>query len=1444
MAVLKKLIRFGLWFGAGVMALALIALAVLQTSPGRSMLEGTIASLASSPGQTIEVDGLRIGWGLDVRLDRATLSDSSGAWLQLDNLGLDWSPTALFGAALDIDRLSAETITVLRKPVAPESEPAQTTQSSSLPAIEARLGALSIEALELGPDVLGSPIRLRLIGSAEVREAPRLMRAELDIWRDDDQAGEIHAALEFAPDANKLQVLVDVAEPRGGLIARLLDIDDLPALDVSLNGSGPLTDWAADLTVALDGRAAVRGTATLGSNNAGRELAADLKGDLAPLAPPVAAAFLLGETSLLASARLDAAWMPVSGALSLQTQTLRLSANGAHDAATGALKADLDLEAGAGENALIALDLTDRRVTFGAITAKARANGALDNLTWDLDARGTSLGTTEGTVPDLVLKASGAGGRVTGDKRTLPFETALSINDLQLTDPRLARLSGPIDLATSGEADLDAGTVNLGAVELEGAGLELNLDAASISAGSVTADGTLTAADLSRYSALSGQDLGGSLTAAFDLSADLTAQSGSGRVLVNGTNLKAGIAQADALLAGRSRLELEGSGSSAGEFAISQLNATAAGLDIAGSGSLEANVVSANLIASLSGLNRIDQRVSGALDLALSASGPATEPDFDIKLASKELRLEGTPISDLIITATGTASRDMPSGSVNAEGRMNGAPLSASAVLSSDDQGVALNGLEVLAGGNRIAGSARAGSVQGLPHDLEASFNINAPSLDTLSPLLLTEIAGRLDGKISLEADQLAISASARGLSTPGFNLATADADMEIVTPFAVPQATGTLKLSGLLAGATPIDRVSLEAQSDGTNTDFVLDARLEAGENADGIAANGRLSAVPSGFNLVLANLDGQYSGLETRLADQAMLTYRGRRLTVSTLSLVLGSGRLDLAGTMDKALDFRADISKVPVALANAVAPGLGLAGTVSGSVFVHGTPASPIAEWDVSGTGLSAAVLQEAGLPALGLSGTGRFENNRVTQETTATGPENMAVTGQGTADLQGGGKLNLAINGSLPVTLLRQKLTEAGIGASGSISIAGNVTGLFSAPVYALRATPTNMSLTEFSTGMRLASVVGQIDVTPSGITLDGLGGAVSTGGTVSIDGSVALDEGTTADISARLVDARYVDPGLVSGTVGADIKVTGPLASPQLGPLIAGSVTIAKADISIPETLPGAVSPVAVRHLNAPRALKEDIARSGGNTEDGSQEQPSGPPMRLDVTIAAPGRIFVRGRGLNAELEGGLRLAGTSDSPQAVGGFTLKRGQLDILTRRLAFSRGIATFAGSMTPVLDFLATTTIDSTTITIAVTGSAEDPEITFSSAPEQPQDEVLALLLFGKSMGNLSPAQLAQLAAAIATLTGGSDSGPLAELRKSLGLDAIDLNLDGEDGPSVAVGKYINDNIYLGVEQGAGKASSRVTVDIDISNSLKLRGEVGADGDSKAGIYFEKEY
>ena len=56
-------------------------------------------------------------------------------------------------------------------------------------------------------------------------------------------------------------------------------------------------------------------------------------------------------------------------------------------------------------------------------------------------------------------------------------------------------------------------------------------------------------------------------------------------------------------------------------------------------------------------------------------------------------------------------------------------------------------------------------------------------------------------------------------------------------------------------------------------------------------------------------------------------------------------------------------------------------------------------------------------------------------------------------------------------------------------------------------------------------------------------------------------------------------------------------------------------------------------------------------------------------------IDAPRGLFVRGRGLDAEVGGEVTVRGTADAPDIAGGFQLRRGHLDALGRRFTFSEG-------------------------------------------------------------------------------------------------------------------------------------------------------------------------
>jgi translocation and assembly module TamB len=296
-------------------------------------------------------------------------------------------------------------------------------------------------------------------------------------------------------------------------------------------------------------------------------------------------------------------------------------------------------------------------------------------------------------------------------------------------------------------------------------------------------------------------------------------------------------------------------------------------------------------------------------------------------------------------------------------------------------------------------------------------------------------------------------------------------------------------------------------------------------------------------------------------------------------------------------------------------------------------------------------------------------------------------------------------------------------------------------------------------------------------------------------------------------------------------------VKGPLVS---APVIAGTVNLARTVITVPDKLPGSLTALGVKHRNAPAAVREqDKALRPASASGG------GGGLTLDITVNAPSQIFVQGRGVDAELGGNLRLTGPTSSPQAVGAFTLRRGRLEILGKRLTFTEGTLTFSGSLVPYLNLTAQSSASDATVTITVSGEATNPKFTFSSVPALPEDEVLARLIFGRSMSNLSPLQIAQLAEAAGQLAGvGGSTSLLQNLRSAIGVDDLDVITDDKGGTAVSAGKYLNDRTYLSLQKGEKPGSGKARIDLDVGKGVKLRGEASDAGEAKGGIFYEHEY
>jgi translocation and assembly module TamB len=346
----------------------------------------------------------------------------------------------------------------------------------------------------------------------------------------------------------------------------------------------------------------------------------------------------------------------------------------------------------------------------------------------------------------------------------------------------------------------------------------------------------------------------------------------------------------------------------------------------------------------------------------------------------------------------------------------------------------------------------------------------------------------------------------------------------------------------------------------------------------------------------------------------------------------------------------------------------------------------------------------------------------------------------------------------------------------------------------------------------------------------------LTGKLAGGGTVSVLGTIGITpaSGFPADLRITLAQAVYADGNLIAATADGALTVTGPLTS---GPTFGGKLTLTKAAITVPARLPTSLASIDIRHRNAPAAVLRQMQEIRPKTAKGTSE-----PLALNLQISAPNGIFVRGRGIDAELGGDLAITGTALAPIVTGGFKMRRGRIVILAKRLDFTSGDITFAGGLIPVLNMEATTTSAQTTITVDVTGIANDPTIAFSSSPALPQDEVLARLIFGQSMSRLSPLQIAQLADAVTQLSGGGSTSLLETLRNNLGVDDLDINTDETGQTTVSVGRYINNRTYFQVEQG-GANGAQATINLDVGKGVKLKAGAGTEGGT-AGIFYEREY
>jgi translocation and assembly module TamB len=607
------------------------------------------------------------------------------------------------------------------------------------------------------------------------------------------------------------------------------------------------------------------------------------------------------------------------------------------------------------------------------------------------------------------------------------------------------------------------------------------------------------------------------------------------------------------------------------------------------------------------------------------------------------------------------------------------------------------------------------------------------------------------------------------------------------------------------------------------------------SGKSLDGTAA-ARLEPRPDGLVVDLQSADLSLAGIAMRLERPGRIIVADGETRIDPIRLALAEGTLEVEGRYAQTVDLMVRADAVPLSLADPLAPDLGLRGTLTGSATASGSPDAPRVDFDASVAGLSTNAIRDTGLPPFNLAATGNMRDNVVTLDGRASGAAGTALTAKGQIDLNDDTKLDLSIRGTVPIAVVADELARGGIRASGTATPDIRVSGTASAPDVRGTVSITGATVGDADGRFVVRNASAQLRFEGDRIALANFSGSTVGGGTVTASGSGGLAADSPLNVTAQVRRGRYIDGTLVVATFDANLTLGGSRAG---GLVIDGDITLLEATITLDSLPPAAreITDVVHRHPPIP------VARQWALLQE-RRGRSSGTGTAIDISVRTTKPILVIGRGINADFGGRLQVTGTTGDIQPTGRFTLVRGSVTLVGRRLDFDRGTLVFSGNLNPEIDISATGTSPEASVTLLITGNVERPEVRITSVPELPPEEALASLVFQQSATELSPIQLARLADALLVLSGGARSGLFEGLRRAAGIDRLDVTTDSSGQTAVGVGSYLNDRTYLGVQQGIETGDTKVTIDLDITRELKLRAGASSVGETEAGILFEKEY
>ena len=774
---------------------------------------------------------------------------------------------------------------------------------------------------------------------------------------------------------------------------------------------------------------------------------------------------------------------------------------------------------------------------------------------------------------------------------------------------------------------------------------------------------------------------------------------------------------------------------------------------------------------------------------------------------------------ELEVRAEGLPSR--PSATVESHGSLDGSPIRIDASLRRAPNG----GIRALIERAHWRSASATGDLTVPPGERPTAgrVSLEAPHLEDFGRLAGTPMRGSLSVSVEFQAaagrGRADVRLEAQDAGTPDHRIGHLLVTGRVDAPTTHPVVALTAVADGVvLAGTTGSVRVSATGPEHAVALNFSTHWA-----NAEATVLEASSSAVLDVplRHLRVTALEATAHEQAVRLLAPATLTF-GDGLSVDNLRLGAGGAVIELAGRLTPTLDLTASLTNATPALA-AFFPDWQVDGTLTADARLTGPLRAPEGVAHVHGTGLRMRSDSGRGVPPTEIVGSIELHDGNAATDVHVRAGTAADLHVAGSVPIRRDQSFALHADGQIAVATANPFLEPNGRRVRGKATVNADVSGPATDPKVAGTVTVEGGDFQDFAHGAHLSDIALTVVAQDRSLKITRFV-AHAGPGTVSVEGTVGVLEPTIpVDLRLTAANAQPLSSDLLTARVDGSLAIKGGAAS---GLTASGRIHVNRADINIPNALPRDVAVLDVRRPHAKPPPRRSWALA---------------PIALDIAVDAPRAVFVRGRGLDAELGGNLRVGGTYDNPQVGGGFDMRRGTLALAGASLKFTSGNVSFNGggprnALDPTLDFAAESTSGDFTATLRVGGYASAPTIALTSVPDVGQDAILAQLLFGSAdPKQLSPLQLISIGVALASISGvgyGS-ADPLGAVQRRLGLDRLAIGSVSGTTPdsnaaTVEAGRYVSSRVYVGAVQST-TGITKLQAQVDLTKHLKLQTVVG---------------